>query len=341
MELRQLRYFCAVAEELSYARAAKRLFIAQPALSVQVRHLEQELNVKLLLRTTRRVELTHAGSAFYTQAREILERADAAGRHARDAAQGLTGDLRVVMLSNIATMDLGQRVRAFQCRFPGVRVTLLEATTHRQIQMILGGEADVALVRFSRQIERVSKKTRPGSSHQAKEHTRRTNIGMERFAVGTGLSAEELASEELARQHMIVAVPVDSPLGRAPEPLAWKDFDQQPIILTTDTQERYFESFLACCAQHGARPVPSQRAHELMTRFWLVACGFGFTPTTASSREITREGLCYRDLPEDGPEVVTFAAWRKAERAPHLLHFIETLKSSSQNNADGVRPPIY
>lgn len=339
MELRQLRYFCAVAEELSYARAAKRLFIAQPALSIQVRHLEGELGAKLLLRTTRRVELTHAGSAFYAEAREILERADAAGKHARDAAQGLTGDLRVVMLSNIATTDLGNRVRAFQGRFPGVRVTLLEATTHRQIRMILGGEADIGLLRFSRQVER--NQNRSPRQGEAPDGPRRANIGMERFAVGTGLSAEELVTEEIARQRMITAVPVDSPLGRKPDPLTWKDFDGQPIILTTDSQERYFEPFLACCAQHGARPVPSQRAHELMTRLWLVACGFGFTPTTASSREITREGLCYRDLPADGPEVLTFAAWRKTERAPYLLHFVETLKCPSHGNTDGTRAPIY
>ena len=154
MELRQLRYFCAVAEELSYARAARRLFIAQPALSIQVRHLEQELGVKLLLRTTRRVELTHAGSTFYTEAREILARAETAGKHAQDAAQGLIGVLRVAMLSNIATQDLGNRVRSFQSRFPGVKVTLLEATTHRQIRLILGGEVDIGLLRFSRQVER-------------------------------------------------------------------------------------------------------------------------------------------------------------------------------------------
>ena len=168
----------------------------------------------------------------------------------------------------------------------------------------------------------------------------RVNIGMERFAVGTGLSAEELASEEIARQRMIAAVPADSPLGRKKEPLTWKDFDGQPIILTADPRERYFEPFLACCEQQGARPVLSQRAHELMTRLWLVACGFGFTPTTASSREITRAGVCYRDLPEDGPEVLTFAAWRKAERAPHLLHFIEMLKNTS-SAGEGARRPVY
>ncbi len=333
MELRQLRYFCAVAEELSYARAARRLFIAQPALSIQVRQLEQELGVQLLLRTTRRVELTHAGSNFYTEAREILTRAEVAGKHAQDAAQGLIGDLRVAMLSNIATLDLGNRVRAFQGRFPGVKVTLLEASTHRQIKLILDGEIDVGLLRFSRQVER-------GKAVLAdREDAVRVNIGMERFAIGAGLSAEELASEEIARQRMIVAVPCDSPLGRKKEPLVWRDFDGQPIILTADPGERYFEPFLACCAQQDARPILSQRAYELMTRLWLVASGFGFTPTTAASREIAREGVCYRDLPDDGPEVLTFAAWRKADRAPHLLHFVEMLKNTS--SADGTKRAVY
>ena len=241
------------------------------------------------------------------------------------------------MLSNIATTDLGNRVRAFQGRFPGVNVTLREASTHEQIKLILGGEIDIGLLRFSRQVERLAagrdrRRGLPGGSSagaagawlpaaSSEEDTARVNIGMERFAVGTGLSAEELATEAIARQRMIAAVPEDSPLGRKPEPLTWQDFDGQPIILTADPRERYFEPFLACCAQQGARPVLSQRAHELMTRLWLVACGFGFTPTTASSREITRAGLRYRDLPEDGPEVLTFAAWRKADRAPHLLHF--------------------
>ena len=338
MELRQLRYFCAVAEELSYARAARRLFIAQPALSIQVRHLEEELGVQLLLRTTRRVELTHAGSKFHAEAREILARAEAAGKHARDAAQGLIGDLRVAMLSNIATLDLGNRVRSFQCRFPGVKVTLLEASTHRQIKLILDGETDVGLLRFSRQVERMPT-GQPNAAPTNVWDAVRVNIGMERFAVGAGFSAEELASEEIARQRMIVAVPLDSPLGRKQEPLAWQDFDGQPILLTADPSKRYFEPFLACCAQQGARPVLSQRADELMTRLWLVASGFGFTPTTASSREIMREGLCYRDLPEDGPEVLTFAAWRKADRAPHLLHFVETLKNPS--SADGTKRAVY
>ena len=103
------------------------------------------------------------------------------------------------------------------------------------------------------------------------------------------------------------------------------------MIGTSDPRERYFESFFACCERARVRPEVSQHAPDLMTRLWMVACGFGFTPTSASSQEIMRPGLCYRPLPPDGPEVLTFAAWRRNDQAPHLLQFIEMLKAPLPN----------
>ena len=148
MELRQLRYFCAVAEELSFARAAKRLFIAQPALSIQIRNLETELKVQLLRRTTRSVEVTHAGTAFYAEAREILARVEVAGKHAQDAEQGVVGSLRVAFLSNVATADLGGRMRRFRERFPGVNLTLMDALIHPQIAMLRPRDIHLAILRI-------------------------------------------------------------------------------------------------------------------------------------------------------------------------------------------------
>ena len=320
MELRQLRYFCAVAEELSFARAARRLFIAQPALSVQVRHLEDELKVQLLLRTTRSIELTHAGSTFLDEARQILARVDAAGQHAQDAARGILGTLRVAFLSNVATADLGGRMRVFRESFPRVNLALMEAPTHRQIELLLRGDIDVGLLRFSRL---------PGQARRQDG----ARVGLDELAAGMGLSAGELASEELGRQRMIAAVPAGGVLAERKR-LRWEDFHGQSMIGTSDPRERYFEPFFACCERAQVRPVVTQYAQDLATRLWMVACGFGFSPTTASSQEISRPGLAYRPLPADGPEVLTFAARRKQDQAPHLLQFIETLKDTPGRPVD-------
>ncbi len=308
MELRQLRYFCAVAEELSFARAARRLFIAQPALSIQIRHLEEELKVSLLRRTTRSVEMTHAGQAFYREATEVLARVDAAGQRAQDAAQGVVGHLRVAFAANVATEKLGRRIREFSGCFPLVNLLLREASTADQIHMLRHGEIDVGLLRISRLADWRGKSVRP-----------------EEFAVRAGFSAEELTSEEVGRELMIVAVPADSPLA-VKKQLAWMDFHDQPMIGSSDTRERYFESFFACCERARVRPVVSQYAQDLLTRLWMVACGFGFTPTSAASQEISRPGLAYRPLPIDGPEVFTLAAWRKKDPPPQVLHFVKALQ---------------
>ena len=106
------------------------------------------------------------------------------------------------------------------------------------------------------------------------------------------------------------------------------------MIGTNDVREHYFEAFFACCERAQVRPVVRQYAQDLATRLWMVACGFGFSPTTASSQEITRPGLSYRLLPSDGPEVLTFAAWRRNHQAPHLHQFIETLKGLAERSVD-------
>ena len=314
MELRQLRYFCAVTEELSFARAAKRLFVAQPALSVQIRNLETELKVKLLRRTTRTIEVTHAGKTFYTEAKEVLARVDAAGKHAQDAEQGIVGTLRVAFLANVTTADLGGRMREFRDRFPQVNLSLLDAPSHAQIAMLTRGDIDVGILRISRLTARKG---------------RQAGRSAELLAAAVGFSSEELASEEIGREPMIVAVPDGGELA-GKGGLTWTDLHQRPMIGTSDARERYFDAFHLCCERAGARPVVSQYAGDLMTRLWMVACGFGFTPTSASSREISRPGLAYRPLPPDAPEVLTFAAWRKREQPAHLRQFIETLQQSAK-----------
>jgi DNA-binding transcriptional LysR family regulator len=315
VELRQLRYFCAVAEELSFARASRRLFIAQPALSIQIRNLEHELKAQLLRRTTRSVELTHAGRTFYDEAREILGRVETASQHAFDAEQGVIGTLRVALLPNVATAELGGRLGLFRARFPRINLSLSAAPSHRQIQMLLRRDIDVGLLRFSRETQR--RRGKPGTAG--------ADLTVDQMAIGSGFSPEELASEEVARQRMIIAVSAAGPLAGT-GPVAWRDLHQQPMVGTSDVRERYFEPFFTCCERARVRPVITQQASDLMTRLWLVACGFGFSPTTASSQEISRPGLCYRALPRNGPEVLTFAAWRRRDSAPHVLQFIEILK---------------
>ena len=264
----------------------------------------------LLRRTTRSVEMTYAGSAFYREAAEVLAQVDAAGKHAQDAAHGIVGHLRVAFAANVATADLGRRIRGFSVCFPLVNLVLREASTADQIRMLRHDEIDLGLLRISRFADRRGKPARP-----------------EEFAARAGFSAEELACEEIGRELMIVAVPDESILATKKR-LAWTDFHQQPMIGSPDPRERYFEPFFTCCERARVQPVVSQFAQDLLTRLWMVACGFGFTPTSAASQEISRPGLAYRPLPPDGPEVFTLAAWRKKDPPPQVLHFVEALKAS-------------
>ena len=146
MELRHLRYFVAVADELHFGRAAEKLHISQPPLSMQIRALEDELGVALLNRTRRHVSLTRAGQAFLQDARQILEKTDQAVLTARRAGRGEIGELAVGFISVADYNLLPLVLREFRRRYPMVSLSLKEATTDAQLDDLREGRIDVGFL---------------------------------------------------------------------------------------------------------------------------------------------------------------------------------------------------
>ena len=136
MELRHIRYFVAVAEELHFGRAAIRIGIAQPPLSKQIQQLEDEIGVKLFKRTKRRVSLTHAGKTFLKEARQVLDLSERAVRSARRADRGEIGRLVVSFVGSATYSFLPHALRSFRNRFPHVELVLRELTTYKQLDAL-------------------------------------------------------------------------------------------------------------------------------------------------------------------------------------------------------------
>ena len=147
MELRQLRYFLAVAEELHFGRAAARLHVSQPPLSVAVKSLEKELGATLFERTSRRVALTPEGEAFRARVQELLEGLDAAVAELSEVHRGIRGRLRIGYVSSASYSILPRAVHAFQGRFPQVELTLSPLTSAEQLAGLAEGRLDVGIVR--------------------------------------------------------------------------------------------------------------------------------------------------------------------------------------------------
>src|SRR4029453_16378408 len=145
MDLRRLRYFVAVAEELHFGRAARRLNVSQPPLSVQIRTLEREVGAPPLVRTQRRVELTEGGRVLLDEARRLLGQAGPAVIHPRRAAQGTVGRLTIGFVSTVDYSILPPLVRRFRQKHPGVALKLLELTGDRQQALLQSGELDLGL----------------------------------------------------------------------------------------------------------------------------------------------------------------------------------------------------
>jgi DNA-binding transcriptional LysR family regulator len=284
MELRHLRYFAAVADGLNFRRAAERLRVAQPALSLQIRTLEEELGVRLFERTTRSVKLTHAGRVFLDEAHAVLAAAHRAEHRARKANEGVVGTLRLGVIAPAMNAWLARILREFQRRFPGVQLSLFDLTSPEQIDKLRAGELDAGLLR--------------------------PPVGF-----------PELEAQYVEESEQVLALPTGHRLAKKRR-LEWRDFDGEALVqVQPSMQHGYYDAFLAACAKAGAKPRAAQYANDIETKLWLISAGFGIAPTTATLSEVKRPGLMFPPLPRGLPKVQTILVWRRNDDSPVLVNF--------------------
>ncbi|MBP7468721.1 MAG: LysR family transcriptional regulator, partial [Thauera sp.] len=241
MELRHLRYFVAVAEELNFTRAAARLHIGQPPLSMQIRDLEGEMGVRLFERTQRRVALTPAGQCLLEHAYRILGGVREAVEAAQRAARGELGELRVGFTSSLPFTDLlPDALHAYRRRFPAVRLQLSEMFTPEQFGALARGELDVGFVRLQ-----------------------------------GGRAPDGIALREIARNPLRLVVNASHRLAGAAAvsfaELRDEDFIGFPADVGTDLPA----VLRGLCRQAGFEPRIVQTAREATTQIGLVGAGLG------------------------------------------------------------------
>ena len=307
MELRHLRYFVRVAEELHFGRAAAQLGISQPPLSQQVRALEQELGVALFERSSRRVQLTEPGKLFLAEARRVLQQAEHAIDVARRAAHGEIGELAIGFVTSVPFVEaVATALFRFRGAHPAIRLDLRELPLDMQISALAERQLDVGFIR-----------------------------GMDRPLLPPGLTATKLLEEEL-----IVALRSDHPLA-AKRSLRVTDLADQPFVLYDNKLGAGFnEQLRALCREMGFEPHVIQEAAGLATLLGLVSAGFGITCLSRSLSSVHLDSLTYRPL--EGTEATT-ALWLVSHDTPSLAsrHFQDiVIPKLSAESAEPVSPVV-
>ena len=308
MELRHLRYFAAVAEELHFGRAAARLGMAQPPLSQQIRQLERELGVELLSRTRRRVELTEAGRVFLEEARAILQRVAQATTAARRAARGETGALAIGVVATATYGLMPRAFRLFRARHPDVALTIGVMSTGAQVAALRAGQLQLGIAR-------------------------------------PPFGDETLVAEPLHEEPVIAALPSGHPLS-ARRALPLRALAHEPFVLfPRDRRPGWYDFVLGLCRGAGFEPAVGQDAPELATAMALVAAGIGVTLVPAAVQDLRRSGVDYRPLAAPAPRTQLIALRRAGEPLPVVARFIAVVREvlgeppAADPRADGPGRP--
>jgi len=295
VELRHVRYFVAVAEELHFGKAAEKLHLAQPPLSRQIRQLEHELGVELFTRTKRRVALTHAGTVFLDEGRRLLADAEHAALAARKAALGETGSLSIGFVSSTAYVFLPRILRAFRDRFPGVDLALHEMTSGEQRDALLEKRIQVGFVR-------------------------------------PAMPLPTLQHELVLSENVIAALPAGHRLAdiAAGDAIPLALFAEEPFVLFRRLPAPSFgEQTVAFCAEAGFAPHVAQEAREMSTALSLVAVGMGVALVPETAQAIPWPGVVYRAVKDPTPQTELMMVYRKAEASPIVDAFRQIVKESA------------
>ncbi|TAL96246.1 MAG: LysR family transcriptional regulator [Rhodanobacter sp.] len=296
-DFRQLRYFVAVAEELSFTRAALRLHLSQPPLSQQIQSLEQDLGVRLLERSKRQVKLTEPGRVFLDQARQILAKADEARSQVAAAAAGYSGRLRLAYTVSVSFHPaLPRTLLRYGQIAPRVALKLVEMYSEPQFAALLADEIDAGFVR---------------SEPVHAQDVRRLRLSV------------------IDREPLLLAMPDGHPLaGRRSIGLAevaGDAFVSQPRELAATLYDR----LVTLANNAGFQPSIVQKAQQINGLLALVAAGLGLALVPASLRAVRLGGVCYVPLEDPDAFLLLAVACRADDQFPALQQFLTTVTETS------------
>jgi DNA-binding transcriptional LysR family regulator len=295
LELRQLRYFLTVAEELHFGRAAERLHMTQPPLSQSIAGLEELLGAPLFLRNRRQVTLTPAGSALLPEARRILD--DAAGLPdlVRRVAGGEAGRLTLAFVSTADYSVLPSILQRYRSAFPQVQLVLREATTDVQADELLSERIDAGFV-----IPPL-----PGKLDATIEYVK------------------------LLEEPLILCAPAGLAALRGKAPVRLRDLPPLPLVIfPRAVAPALHDAILACFRAAGVTPVIGQEAIQMQTIVSLVSGGMGLALVPQSVSNLMRAGVEYRALLDPTPLAETGLAWRRDNPSPVLRGFLDLIRKN-------------
>lgn len=296
IETRLLHQFIAVAEELHFNRAAKRLHMAQPPLSQAIRRLEEGIGVSLFVRTNRQVSLTPAGADFLKSSRKVLRLLEESVEQTRRVAQGIEGHLTLTFINIAPYSALLDAFRCFRHAFPAVSFTMHEATTQEQIEALEDGRASLGFMRAS------------------------------------GRTAPGLRFESILREQIVVALPVRHPLaGSESIPLA--AFQNDAFVSSArHLGQGFHDQLIQLCDAAGFVPRIAQQARQLQTLIALVAGDFGIALLPASLAQDGRKDVVFRPIEVDAPDELRYVellmGWREHDSCVIRDRLIDEVRTS-------------
>ena len=304
-ELRAWRQFLVLAEELHFGRAAQRLNMTQPPLTMAIQALERKLGAPLFERTQRWVALAPAGQALLPEVRRLLQAADDLPRQAQAAAAGLSGRLRLAFVSNIAYGPLPEWLRSFRHANPDVVLALREATLDVQIDAFASGDIDAGFVLHAK------------------------------GAVPLGLQAWRALREPL-----VLALPDRHPLT-AQRTLTFEHIAGEPLVIFPRAiAPSLFDAIVGHYRACGATPVIAQEANQMQTIVNLVSAGIGVAWVPASLMQLQRPGVVYREVSDAPLSCDTSLVWREGA-LPVVQRFVGHVQSAQAQHPQSAlsNPP--
>lgn len=289
MELRHLKYFHTLATHLHFNRAAQSLNISQPPLSKQIKQLEEEIGVKLLNRTNRKVELTAAGEFFANSCQSILNLVDKEIDTVQRIDRGEIGELYFAFTGSVVHDLLPFIIKKTKNKYPDMKLIVEQHTSNEQIDKILNGNI---------------------------------NVGM----LVSPVYEENIEVLPIMNEGFVAVVPVNHQLADFEGKLDVKKLSQEKFIMTPEQSGKgYYESIINLCKSEGFQPDIVQHAQEQQTIISLVAAELGVAIVPESSTKIINDNVAFLPIKQNHKKT-TSLAWLKDSESPAVKLFVNHIK---------------